>query len=158
MTGYETQQALADLARIGNAIEDLCEELPRAVMRAVLLAAHPKPDAPAPDPTTEREKRLAECRARAWAAYKAAGGVLGAEADDPPRLPPDTELWNLGMSIRARKAMVRLKVNTLGELAGLTADELLQAKNFGQTTLREVRAMLARHGLALRGDSEPQGT
>jgi DNA-directed RNA polymerase subunit alpha len=59
---------------------------------------------------------------------------------------------DLNLSVRARKCMNRLAINTLGELVNRTADELLEAKNFGQTSLTEVREKLTVLGLKLRGD------
>jgi DNA-directed RNA polymerase subunit alpha len=58
----------------------------------------------------------------------------------------------LNLSVRARKCMNRLGINTLGELVQRTADELLESKNFGQTSLAEVRDKLGQYGLTLRGD------
>jgi DNA-directed RNA polymerase subunit alpha len=58
----------------------------------------------------------------------------------------------LNLSVRARKCMNRLGINTLGELVQRTGDELLEAKNFGMTSLAEVREKLAQYGLSLRGD------
>jgi DNA-directed RNA polymerase subunit alpha len=59
---------------------------------------------------------------------------------------------DLNLSVRARKCMNRLNINTLGELVKHTADELLESKNFGQTSLTEVREKLQQCGLNLRGD------
>jgi DNA-directed RNA polymerase subunit alpha len=59
---------------------------------------------------------------------------------------------DLNLSVRARKCMNRLGINTLGELIQRTADELLESKNFGMTSLNEVRDKLAQYGLSLRGD------
>jgi DNA-directed RNA polymerase subunit alpha len=59
---------------------------------------------------------------------------------------------DLNLSVRARKCMNRLGINTLGELVNRSADELLESKNFGQTSLSEVREKLAGYGLTLRGD------
>ena len=58
----------------------------------------------------------------------------------------------LNLSVRARKCMNKLAINTVGELVHRTADELLEAKNFGMTSLNEVREKLAQCGLSLRGD------
>jgi len=58
----------------------------------------------------------------------------------------------LNLSVRARKCMSRLGISTLGELVLRTADELLEAKNFGMTSLSEVREKLIQYGLKLRGD------
>lgn len=59
---------------------------------------------------------------------------------------------DLNLSVRARKCMNRLGINTLGELIQRSADELLEAKNFGMTSLAEVREKLGQYGLTLRGD------
>ena len=59
---------------------------------------------------------------------------------------------DLNLSVRARKCMNRLNIGTLGELVQRTADELLEAKNFGQTSLTEVRESLGQFNLKLRGD------
>jgi DNA-directed RNA polymerase subunit alpha len=59
---------------------------------------------------------------------------------------------DLNLSVRARKCMNRLGINSLGELIQRSADELLESKNFGQTSLTEVREKLAQFGLTLRGD------
>jgi DNA-directed RNA polymerase subunit alpha len=59
---------------------------------------------------------------------------------------------DLNLSVRARKCMNRLGINTLGELIQRTADELLESKNFGMTSLTEVREKLRQYGLSLRGD------
>ncbi len=59
---------------------------------------------------------------------------------------------DLNLSVRARKCMNRLGINTLGELVQRTGDELLESKNFGMTSLTEVREKLRQYGLSLRGD------
>jgi DNA-directed RNA polymerase subunit alpha len=59
---------------------------------------------------------------------------------------------DLNLSVRARKCMTRLGITTLGGLIRRTADELLASKNFGVTSLNEVRAQLAELGLNLRND------
>ncbi len=59
---------------------------------------------------------------------------------------------DLNLSVRARKCMNRLGINSLGDLVQRTADDLLESKNFGQTSLTEVREKLSQYGLNLRGD------
>ncbi len=58
----------------------------------------------------------------------------------------------LNLSVRSRKCMNRLGIATLGELVSRTADELLEVKNFGMTSLHEVREKLTQIGIKLRGD------
>ena len=59
---------------------------------------------------------------------------------------------DLSLSVRARKCMIRLGITTIGELLRRTGDELLECKNFGVTSLNEVRDKLTVHGIKLRGD------
>jgi DNA-directed RNA polymerase subunit alpha len=59
---------------------------------------------------------------------------------------------DLQLSVRARKCMNRLGINTMGEVMQRTADELLESRNFGMTSLSEVREKLQAMGLSLRGD------
>jgi DNA-directed RNA polymerase subunit alpha len=57
---------------------------------------------------------------------------------------------DLELSVRSRKALQRLNINTVGELASRTEDELLGCKNFGQTSLNEIKQQLATLGTGLR--------
>jgi len=65
-----------------------------------------------------------------------------------------TPIEQIEFSIRARRALESLKIVTLGDLIAKTDAELLACKNFGQTSLNEVRQRLAEYGLHLR---EPNG-
>jgi DNA-directed RNA polymerase subunit alpha len=64
----------------------------------------------------------------------------------------DRPISELNLSVRARKCMIRLGLNTVGELLRKTGDDLLECKNFGVTSLNEVREKLSLKGLKLRGD------
>lgn len=57
---------------------------------------------------------------------------------------------DLQLSVRARKALQLLNIQTLGDLASHTEAELMGVKNFGQTSLTEVRERLTDYGLSLR--------
>jgi len=57
---------------------------------------------------------------------------------------------DLELSVRSRKCLQRLGISTLGELASRSESELLTTKNFGQTSLSEIKRQLALHGLGLR--------
>lgn len=59
-------------------------------------------------------------------------------------------LSEIEFSSRARKCLQRLNLVTLGDLASKTEAELLSTKNFGQTSLNEVKQKLTENGLALR--------
>ena len=64
----------------------------------------------------------------------------------------DRPISDLNLSVRARKCMVRLGMNSIAELLRKTGDDLLECKNFGVTSLNEVREKLTSLGLKLRGD------
>lgn len=76
----------------------------------------------------------------------------------PESLSPDEQamldrpISDLNLSVRARKCMVRLGVSTVGELLRRTGDDLLECKNFGVTSLNEVREKMTVFGLKLRGE------
>lgn len=63
---------------------------------------------------------------------------------------------DLQLSVRARKALQLLNIETIGDLTGRTEAELMGVKNFGATSLVEVKNRLAEHGLALRSLDEDQ--
>lgn len=56
----------------------------------------------------------------------------------------------LQLSVRARKALQLLNIQSLGDLASHTEAELMGVKNFGATSLKEVQERLAEYGLGLR--------
>ena len=66
----------------------------------------------------------------------------------PKFWPRASPTWN--SHVRSRKALQRLNINTLGELAARTEDELLGCKNFGQTSLNEIKQQLTGFGMGLR--------
>ncbi len=57
---------------------------------------------------------------------------------------------DLELSVRSRKALQRLGINQISELVSKTEDELLGCKNFGQTSLTEIKQQLATLGISLR--------
>jgi DNA-directed RNA polymerase subunit alpha len=59
-------------------------------------------------------------------------------------------ITTLDFSVRSRKALQLLGVQTVGDLATRTEAELMGIKNFGNTSLVEVRERLATVGLDLR--------
>lgn len=61
-------------------------------------------------------------------------------------------ITELNLSVRARKCTTKLGINTIGDLVRRTAEDLLECKNFGVTSLNEVREKLAERGLKLRGE------
>ena len=63
---------------------------------------------------------------------------------------PDKPVSELELSVRSRKAVQRLGITTVGELSIRSEPELINIKNFGQTSLMEIKRQLAAHGLSLR--------
>jgi len=61
-------------------------------------------------------------------------------------------ITELSLSVRARKCTTKLGIATIGELVRRTAEDLMECKNFGVTSLNEVREKLAERGLRLRGE------
>ena len=59
------------------------------------------------------------------------------------------------LSVRSRNCLKRMKIETIGDLLHITETELLSYKNFGETSLREIKSILdprALHlGMALDG-------
>src|SRR4030095_15501676 len=64
------------------------------------------------------------------------------------------------LSVRSRNCLQKMGVRTLGDLTRTTEQELLASKNFGETSLVEIRDMLQQKGLALcqfaREKTEPE--
>lgn len=54
------------------------------------------------------------------------------------------------LSVRVRRALTKLGIETLTDLIGKTEAELLGCKNFGVTSLNEVKERLTSYGLSLR--------
>jgi DNA-directed RNA polymerase subunit alpha len=73
-----------------------------------------------------------------------------------PHIPGDASVHlsrpisELELSVRSRKCLQRLGVATLGELVLRSEPELLAIKNFGQTSLNEIKQQLTNFGLSLR--------
>lgn len=59
-------------------------------------------------------------------------------------------IGDLELSVRARRALDRLGVKTILELINKTEAELLGCKNFGVTSLNEIKERLTEFGLSLR--------
>ena len=119
--------------------------------------------------TTEPEllgyKNFGETSLNEIKALLASKGLrLGQQADESKVVPRRTpaavgnvapevlgkSVADLELSVRSRKALQRLNINSLSELSARTEDELLGCKNFGQTSLNEIKQQLGTFGLSLR--------
>jgi len=61
-------------------------------------------------------------------------------------------IMDLQLSIRARRTVEALGCLTAGDVTKHSAEELLGMPNFGQTSLQELRSVLAELGLKLKGE------
>ncbi len=69
----------------------------------------------------------------------------------------DIPVTDFELSVRARNCLKKMNVRTLGNLVRTNDTELLGYKNFGETSLKEIKDMLALKGLRLGGGSEEDG-
>jgi DNA-directed RNA polymerase subunit alpha len=95
----------------------------------------------------------AEGASAAAGAAPGAASVMRRPPINPGNVPAEVlnkSVADLELSVRSRKALQRLNINSLGELASRTEDELLGCKNFGQTSLNEIKQQLVSFGLGLR--------
>jgi len=58
-------------------------------------------------------------------------------------------LAELELSVRATNCLESENISTVRDLVSRAEDELLEVRNFGETTLKEVKQKLAEHGLQL---------
>jgi DNA-directed RNA polymerase subunit alpha len=79
------------------------------------------------------------------AAIAEATGIEGASDDLLNKSVDELEL-----SVRARRALARLGLTTLLEVVSKTEAELLGCKNFGVTSLNEIKDRLTTYNLSLR--------
>ncbi|MEE8169273.1 MAG: DNA-directed RNA polymerase subunit alpha C-terminal domain-containing protein, partial [Phycisphaerae bacterium] len=56
----------------------------------------------------------------------------------------------LELSVRSRKCLQRLGIDSVADLASRTESELLSIRNFGQTSLSEIKRRLSELGISLR--------
>ena len=80
----------------------------------------------------------------------------GMALPEPTGIPPTEDervllepIEQLELSVRSRKCLVSLGIKTVGELIDKTPEELLTCKNFGNTSLQEIREKLRQLGLSL---------
>ena len=61
----------------------------------------------------------------------------------------DIPISDFELSVRSRNCLKKMNIRTLGDLLRTTEQELLGYKNFGETSLNEIKALLAQKGLRL---------
>ncbi len=69
----------------------------------------------------------------------------------------DIPITDFELSVRSRNCLKKMNIRTLGDLLSTTEQELLRYKNFGETSLNEIKALLAQKGLRLgQAAEDPQ--
>ncbi|MHC4726841.1 MAG: tetratricopeptide repeat protein [Planctomycetota bacterium] len=61
----------------------------------------------------------------------------------------ETPISDFELSVRSRNCLKKMKIDTLGDLLNISEAELLSYKNFGETSLREIKTILEPKGLSL---------
>jgi len=61
----------------------------------------------------------------------------------------ETPISDFELSVRSRNCLRKMNINTVGDLLNITEPELLSYKNFGETSLREIKSILEVKGLNL---------
>ena len=61
----------------------------------------------------------------------------------------ETPISDFELSVRSRNCLKKMKIDTLGDLLNISETELLSYKNFGETSLREIKTILEPKGLYL---------
>lgn len=76
------------------------------------------------------------------------------EADDVLAEKLNMEIGQIQLSVRANNCLESEDIVTIGQLVMMTESELLKVRNFGKTSLREVKTKLGEIGLSLAMDPE----
>jgi DNA-directed RNA polymerase subunit alpha len=77
------------------------------------------------------------------------GGPVGSSLDPSTESKLGLSLADLKLSVRATNCLESENINTVRDLVQRTEDQLLEVRNFGETTLNEVREKLSELGLRL---------
>lgn len=68
----------------------------------------------------------------------------------------DTPISDFELSVRSRNCLKKMNINSLGDLLRISEAELLSYKNFGETSLNEIKAMLKQKNLRIGQLKEEQ--
>lgn len=66
-----------------------------------------------------------------------------------------TTIKQLRLSVRARKTLMRLGIETIDQLTATDTASLVEIKNCGMHTINEIKSKLAEHGLRLNDPNPP---
>ena len=91
--------------------------------------------------------QYSELGSRVHAASRAGGAMVGTDAATEAKLA--LSLAELKLSVRASNCLESENIHTVRDLVRRTEDDLLEVRNFGETTLNEVQEKLTELGLRL---------
>src|SRR5438552_18060523 len=77
--------------------------------------------------------------------YDEDGDRRGGRSDAVLNIP----ISDFELSVRSRNCLKKMNIRSLGDLLRTTEQELLSFKNFGETSLNEIKSLLAAKGLRL---------
>lgn len=83
--------------------------------------------------------------------------VSSQKKETPQRSYNDILIKDLEFSVRSRNCLKKAGIQNLGELVNKKASELLEIKNFGKKSLKEVREKLSQFNLTLPGEENGGG-
>lgn len=98
------------------------------------------------DPNNPRAKLfLSDCEAAQDMYYSPEETKQSEQLEAVLRVP----VSDFELSVRSRNCLANMNINNLGDLVKKTESEMLAYKNFGETSLREIKEMLSSRGLRL---------
>jgi len=71
------------------------------------------------------------------------------EKEDKLRQILETQVEELELSVRSSNCLRNIDIQTIGDLAKKTEEEITRTKNFGKKSLQEIKDKLAKYGLSL---------
>jgi DNA-directed RNA polymerase subunit alpha len=66
----------------------------------------------------------------------------------------ETPISDFELSVRSRNCLKKMNIRTIGDLLNISEPELLSYKNFGETSLREIKQILDSKGMVLGMSAE----
>ena len=102
-------------------------------------------------------------RAKLFLKDAAASKIMVFDEDEAKRLARRNDLLaipvtDFELSVRARNCLKKMDIRTLGDLLNVTEPELLEYKNFGETSLAEIKTMLSMKNLSIGQLREPDAS
>ncbi len=94
-------------------------------------------------------KNLSLGRGKDTSAQNLTEVIVERKTQKPPEGFLDKQISELEISLRSRKCLEKLGIETVQELLEKSEDDLVNVRNFGATSLNEIKQLLEQHGLDL---------